>query len=500
MTRPETLKRVSSFWLPLIEKTKQVPCLLLGNKIDLPKHSKDLEEIGKEIRFNFPFCQIMIETSAKSFVSISKIFEIAEQAVRFPIEALYDPISLEFTEKYFRALKLIFRLCDLDGDFRLNDDELNNMNRMVFGIELTHRELDKIKLLIKENTTDGLDHAGITFSGFIEINKVFIKKLKSENAWKILNFFKFNERLERTIEVVISVPEDSAIELSNESINFLILMFKRHSTHGMLTRYSIEEIFSTSSTFPWHPLQYSDSVHTVDNNLTVYSWVALWHLMMHLDPVKTIQALLQIGYDQNFSTSYIILKRKDLQSRRVHYSLVLGNGKVGKKLLIKKFLQKEAEDSANSTVCGSIEETEDLLESSYLILSKTEGKVQPDVVCLVYDGSSASINYIKKLNLPESTPRILMLNKNDSIDHESAYSFALEIGLKECPQFNLRVQRPNTLFKQLKDYAVNPTRAPIRRAKVKNKPRKQSNGLKWVIGGLVLIGALFIGNRTLKVR
>jgi hypothetical protein len=139
-----------------------------------------------------------------------------------------------------------------------------------------------------------------------------------------------------------------------------------------------------------------------------------------------------------------------------------------------------------------------LFESSFLVLSKKEGLV-PDVFCLVYDGSGAAINFIKKLNLGESTPRILMLNKNDSIDHESAYSFALEIGLKECPQFNLRVQRPNTLFKQLKDYAVNPTRAPARRAKVKNKPKKQANGLKWLFGGLVLMGALVLGNRSLKI-
>lgn len=440
----------------------------------------------------------MIETTAKSFVSISRIFEIAEQAVRFPSEALYDPVSYELTGKFNRALRLAFRLCDTDGDFRLNNEEMNEFNKAVFGAELAPRELEKIKLMIKENSVDGVDHVGITLNGFITINKIFIRKLKSENSWKILNYFKFNENIERNVEVIINPSPDSVIELSKSSIDFLVKLFKKFSSHGLLTESGISEICSTVPSYPWSPLPYQNLVPTVNNSLTVYSWIALWHLMLHFNQSQTIKSLLSIGYPNAWPNAFQELKKKDLQSRKVHFCMIFGHQKVGKKLLLQKFLNKSENEPAYTTVCGTIEEAEDVYSSSFLIISKKETEFKPDVVCLIYDGSSAGINYIKKLPVDENCPRILMLNKNDTIDHESAYSFALELGLKECPQFNLKIQRPSTLFKQLKDYAANPNRVPLRRVKIKNKPKKKGNLFGWMVAGLVVLAAVVVGKKSLK--
>ena len=47
---------------------------------------------------------------------------------------------------------------------------------------MNSKEIEKIKVLIKETCPDGVDHIGITLNGFITINKIFIKKLKSNSS------------------------------------------------------------------------------------------------------------------------------------------------------------------------------------------------------------------------------------------------------------------------------------------------------------------------------
>ena len=117
---------------------------------------------------------------------------------------------------------------------------------------------------------------------------------------------------------------------------------------------------------------------------------------------------------------------------------------------------------------------------------------------MVYDGSSISMNFIKKQAFDERIPRILLLNKNDAQEHDSAYSFSLELGLRECPQFCLKTQRPNSLYKMLKDYASDPNRGSIRRAKIKSQPSKKGSLNKWIIAGLGIVSfALYIGKRKL---
>lgn len=499
ITRPETFRRVTGFWLPLIGSSSKVPCILVGNKIDLPKSSQNLEEVGKGITEQFPLCQILIETTAKSYNSISKLFEIAEQSVLFPTAELFDPITYELTEDYIRAIKLIFRLCDEDGDMRLNNEELAKFNKDVFKIDLSAREIEKIKNMIRESTSDGVDHIGVTLSGFIAINKVFIKKLKSNNSWMILQHYNFDEQLERKIEILVNMEPGYVLEFSDFAIDFLVRLFKKYATHNVLTEGGIQEICSTMKSLPWYPKNFRDMVHCIDNGLSVYGWLSLWYLMMYKDPKHALTSLFSLGYPQSIVSAYTKIERSKLSQRKLHVCLVAGNEMVGKKHLLRKFLYKQADEPVLDTVCGSIEETEIVNKSTFLIMTKGEDEKKPDVVCMVYNGTAMSQSYIKKFTLDEKVPRILMLNKNDMLDHESAYSFALELGLRECPQFNLKSQRPGSLFKQLKDYAVDPTKGSIRRIKNRARPQEQNSLGKWIFAGIGVISiALLVGNRVIR--
>ena len=497
ITRPDSLKRIMTFWLPLIKSTTEIPCILVGNKIDLPKSSQNLEEISKAITSEYPQCQIAIETTAKSYTSIAKLFEIAEQAVIFPTNRLYNPITYDLTEEFVRALTLIFRLCDQDGDMRLNNHELERFNNEVFKLPLSSRDLDKIKGLVKEICPEGVDHVGLTLAGFITINKIFIKKLKSNNSWRMLEHFSFDENLERTIDVSVNVETGRNIELSLQGIDFLHTLFKKYSTHGLLTEAGIEEIFSTVKEKPWEPNCYKEMVPTVDGGLSVHSWIALWQLMLVNYAEVALKYLINLGYYYPIRTAYESYYFSDISHRKLVVCSVVGYTSVGKKQLLRKFLNREINENILNCVCGSIEESDNIFEGKYLILSKREEKIA-DVVCMVYDGSGPSMNFIKKLVINDKTPRILLLNKNDLQEHDSAYSFSLELGLRECPQFCLKSQRPNSLYRLIKDYATEPLKGSIRRGKIRSQPKKKNLINIWTIATLGIASvAIYMSRKAL---
>jgi GTPase SAR1 family protein len=497
ITRPETLKRITAFWLPLISSISEIPCILVGNKIDLPKSSKNLEEISKEITKSYPQSQIAIEITAKSYISIAKLFQIAEQSVIFPTNSLYNPTTYELTDSFVRALKLIFRLSDKDGDMRLNAEELERFNKDVYEIDLTSRDVEKIKMLIKDTCPDGIDHVGITLNGFIAINKIFIKKLKSNNSWKMLEYFGFDQSLERNFNSIVELPRGHVIELSNKGINFLQTLFYRYCVHDILTESQLEEIFSTVKNKPWEPEDYKALVHTIDGGIPLHSWVSLWQLLVFNSHTQALNCLASLGYYEPIDSTVEVFSKSAVNKRRVLVCSVTGYQNVGKKMLIRRFLYKNSNENVSNCVCNTLNESENVLDSKYLILTKKEDKIS-DVVCMVYDGSNASINFIKKLVIDEAKPRILLLNKNDFQEHDSAYSFSLELGLRECPQFCLKNQRPNSLFKLVKDYAVEPQKGSIRRGKIRSQPNNRNfiNGWTAISMGIVVLG-YFVARKAL---
>ena len=68
------------------------------------------------------------------------------------------------------ALHRIFRLCDLDNDEYLSDNEINYLQVKAFGAPLDKINLIEIKQLTGYNCVDGLCHDCITESGFVYLN------------------------------------------------------------------------------------------------------------------------------------------------------------------------------------------------------------------------------------------------------------------------------------------------------------------------------------------
>jgi len=130
------------------------------------------------------------------------------------------------------------------------------------------------------------------------------------------------------------------------------------------------------------------------------------------------------------------------------------------------------------------------------VRTSTTGAGACDVACLLHDGASASVEYLREEvvpSLPEMTPKLVVQTKTEEAE-VSDYSFALDLGLAEHTGVSLRKGRPDSLFKQLVDISLNPLKGLGRAAKEQLKAelyQKEVSYGSWVlsvVAALALVG------------
>lgn len=93
------------------------------------------------------------------------------------------------------ALKRIFKLCDMDKDAVLNDEELNEFQRKCFNAPLQQQELEGVKDVVRENEPGGVNERGLTELGFIFLHTLFIQRGRLETTWTVLRKFGYGDDL-----------------------------------------------------------------------------------------------------------------------------------------------------------------------------------------------------------------------------------------------------------------------------------------------------------------
>ncbi|KAG6775089.1 hypothetical protein POTOM_018515 [Populus tomentosa] len=137
--RPETLDRLSTFWLPELRQLEvKVPVIVVGCKLDLRDENQQvsLEQVMSPIMQQFREIETCIECSAFKHIQIPEVFYYAQKAVLHPTGPLFDQESQTLKPRCVRALKRIFILCDLDRDGALSDAELNEFQVCIHVIIL----------------------------------------------------------------------------------------------------------------------------------------------------------------------------------------------------------------------------------------------------------------------------------------------------------------------------------------------------------------------------
>jgi len=410
----DSIQRLTTYWLPFLRHTlgeeHRTPVILVGNKVDLTD-IQTLESI-LPIMNDFGEVETCVECSARTLKNISEVFYYAQKAVLHPTAPVYNPDEKELTHPAKRALTRIFRICDLDNDNLLCDDEINMFQMKCFNAPLHPQALEDVKTIVKKNVCDGIIKDGITLKGFLFLHTLFIQKGRHETTWTVLRKFGYDDNLQLTTEYVspqLIVGLGCTTELSDQGLDFLTRLFEKYDEDGdgCLNPAEQQRLFSTCPLMPWGP----DVNNTVCTNhegwVTLEGYRAQWTLTTLLDVQRAIEFLAYLGYNyqQESQLSAIQVTREkkiDLEKRQTGRNVfrchVLGAKSTGKTAFLQGLLNRNlryvATLNRHNLSNFTINTVQVYGQDKFLMLHEvdmmmcdmlTPTELDCDVACLLYD-------------------------------------------------------------------------------------------------------------------
>ncbi|KAI9098942.1 hypothetical protein K1719_024709 [Acacia pycnantha] len=361
--RPETLDRLSTFWLPHLRKLEvKVPVIVVGCKLDLRDDNQQvsLEQVMSPIMQQFREIETCIECSALRHIQVPEVFYYAQKAVLHPTAPLFDQESQTLKPRCVRALKRIFILCDHDRDGALSDAELNDFQVKCFNAPLQPSEIVGVKKVVEEKIAEGVNERGLTLTGFLFLHALFIEKGRLETTWTVLRKFGYNDDIKLADELIPPLKQapDQSLELTTEAIDFLKGTFDAYDGDGdgVLKPREIEELFSTAPESPWTGTPYEDAAEkNAFGGLSLDAFFSEWALMTRLNPRFSVENLIYIGYTGDPSSAIRLTRQRRLDrkkqksDRNILQCFVFGPRKAGKSALLNSFIGRPYSDIYNPT-------------------------------------------------------------------------------------------------------------------------------------------------------
>lgn len=363
--RPETLDELSTFWLPELRRLEvKVPVIVVGCKLDLRDENQQvsLEQVMMPIMQQFREIETCIECSALKQIQVPEVFYYAQKAVLHPTGPLFDQESQALKPRCVRALKRIFILCDHDRDGALSDAELNDFQVKCFNSPLQPSEIVGVKRVVQEKLREGVSERGLTLAGFLFLHALFIEKGRLETTWTVLRKFGYNNDIKLADELIpysaFKRAPDQSVELTNEAIDFLKGIFELFDADddNSLRPIEVEDLFSTAPECPWDEAPYKDAAEkTALGGLSLDGFLSEWALMTLLDPARSVENLIYIGYPGDPSSAIRVTRKRRIDrkkqqaERNVFQCFVFGPKKAGKSALLNSFLGRPFSDNYTPT-------------------------------------------------------------------------------------------------------------------------------------------------------
>ncbi|MBA0619334.1 hypothetical protein Godav_028523 [Gossypium davidsonii] len=364
--QPETLNRLSTYWLPELRQLEvKVPVIVVGCKLDLrdDQQQVSLEQVMSPIMQQFREIETCIECSAYKHIQIPEVFYYAQKAVLHPTGPLFDQESQTLKPRCVRALKRIFILCDHDRDGALSDAELNDFQVKCFNAPLQPSEIVGVKRVVQDKMVEGVNERGLTLTGFLFLHALFIEKGRLETTWTVLRKFGYNNDIKLSDDLIphssVKRAPDQSVELTNEAIEYLRRIYELFDCDldNNLRPVEVEDVFSTAPDSPWNDVPYKDAAEkTALGGLSLDAFLSEWALMTLLDPARSLENLIYIGYPGDPSSAIRVTKRRRLDrkkqqsERNVFQCFVFGPANAGKSVLINSFLGRPYSDTYSPTI------------------------------------------------------------------------------------------------------------------------------------------------------
>ncbi|KAM7478030.1 hypothetical protein LguiA_026243 [Lonicera macranthoides] len=498
--QPSTLDRLGTFWLPELRRLEvKVPVLVVGCKLDLrdERHPTILEQEMSPIIQQFQEVETCIECSALKRIQIIGVFYYAKNAVLHPTAPLFDQEAQTLKPLCVRALKRIFILCDHDRDGALSDAELNDFQVRCFNSPLQPSEIVGVKRVVQEKLPEGVNDLGLTLAGFLFLHSIFIEKGRLETTWTVLRKFGYNNEVRLSDDQLpspIKQKPDQSVELTNEVVEFLKGVFSAFDIDGdgALQLTELEDLFSTAPESPWSEAPYVDSAEkTALGGLSLDGFLSEWALMTLLDPIRSIENLIYIGFTGNPSSAIRITRRRRLNckkrqsDRNVFQCFVFGPKEAGKSALLNSFIERPFSDIYISTTkenyaVNVVDQTKGTKKTLILreipedgvqkLLSRKDALAACDIGIFVHDSSDesswkrATELLLEVASHGESTgyefPCLIVAAKDDLDPYPTAIQdstrVSQDIGIEAPIPISAKLGEFNNLFKRIVSAAEHP--------------------------------------------
>ncbi|RLN37849.1 hypothetical protein BBJ28_00000471, partial [Nothophytophthora sp. Chile5] len=364
LTRPETFQRLRR-WLDFIAKNKEIPVVLVANKVDInavtpttdgpyasqvrnlvntyPVRDQQLQVLGciglaavafgltQFCVFGEQFVVSEVECSAKNFTQVAQAFFLAQKAVLYPVAPLYNEKKRQLQPKCLKAIKRTFRLYNRDRSGILSREELNEYQYDCFGVRLLGTEIDTLMEYLSSEVPSGVapDRNGLFVEGFIYLWWLFIDRNRPESGWQVLRSLGYNNDLHLEIppERIQLSPyeEDQATQLTGQAVDFLTNLFRQFDANkdNNIAEDEVEAIFSIceDEAAPWHtcsaissPLLYETTLVDGKPTLSLPVWLACWSFVAQENPQKLLETLFYLGYNDKLFPAIEFVKSVLLKS------------------------------------------------------------------------------------------------------------------------------------------------------------------------------------------
>ncbi|XP_064595542.1 mitochondrial Rho GTPase 1-like [Liolophura sinensis] len=426
----DSIERITTYWLPYLrlavgEDMPRKPVILVGNKSDLLDFT--CMETILPIMNDFAEVETCVECSAKTMKNISEMFYYAQKAVLHPTAPVYDAEEKELTDKCKRALSRVFKICDLDNDGVLNDEEVNLFQQKCFNMPLQSQALEDVKMVVKRHISDGVVNDGLTVKGFLFLHTQFIQRGRHETTWTVLRKFGYDDNvhlLKDFLSPRIPVGPGCTTELSHLGFQFLTTLFEKFDEDGdgCLSPPELQNLFSTCPVMPWGP-DVNNTVCTNHQNwINLKGYLAQWTLTTLLDCPRTVEFLAYLGYHYYYDSQTTAVqvtrdKKTDLEKRQTTRNVfqchVIGSKSSGKSSFLQGHLGRNLRYMATlnkeNLSSFTINTVQVYGQEKYLLLHEMDvglcDMLTPaelvrscDVACLLYDATNPrSFEYVSRI-------------------------------------------------------------------------------------------------------
>ncbi|CAA7015830.1 unnamed protein product [Microthlaspi erraticum] len=333
--RPETLDRLSEYWLPLFRELEvRVPIIAAGYKVDY----------NNEIN----------------------------------IDEIMSPIMQEYRE--------------VETSIMWSSHEIIYVPWLVkcFNQELTPSQSEELRKFVQVRCPQGvnINRKGITIEGFLFLSTFLVEHGRIRTVWTILRKFGYNNDMRLVDDTIIPYSSfkrkpDQSVELTNKAISFLKNAFEVYDldSNNNLGPYEMGYLFQAAPESPWNEAPYKNAVEeTKDGELSLEAFLSLWQMMALIDPAKSLEYLVYAIFPHDPSSAIRVTRersidRKEQKSEReVVQCFVFGPNSSGKSALLNRFIGRSYDDDKNN---GSTEEryAVNMVEKSGVIITaKTKKK------------------------------------------------------------------------------------------------------------------------------